>query len=291
MITVLTGATGFIGTRLIRLLQRDDRQVRIVTRQPRPRCYSWDSIADAVDGAAAVIHLAGEPVAQRWTPDVKRRIRESRLDGTRRVVEALRTARNRPRVLVSASAIGYYGSRGDEVLTEASGAGSGFLPEVCQAWEGMALEAESFSVRVVLPRIGIVLGREGGMLKKVLPPFRAGLGGRLGSGEQWMSWIHVDDLVDLILFALREQVQGPVNAVAPEPVKNTVFTQTLAAALHRPALMPVPGFALRLAFGEMGEVMVSSQRVKPAVVRTAGFAFRFPTLAQALDDLLVQGSR
>jgi uncharacterized protein (TIGR01777 family) len=188
-------------------------------------------------------------------------------------------------VLISASAIGYYGSRGEEILTESSAPGTGFLPDVCVEWERAASEAASSGVRVASARIGIVLGAEGGMLKQVLTPFRLGVGGPLGSGRQWMSWIHVDDLVEMLVFALSNpDLAGPFNAVAPEPVRNADFTKALATAVRRPALIPVPGFALKLAFGDMAEVMLASQRVLPAGMRSAGFAYRYPNLDAALAD-------
>jgi uncharacterized protein (TIGR01777 family) len=243
--------------------------------------------ADSLAGADAIVHLAGEPLAQRWTPEAKRRIRGSRVEGTRRLVEALPALPRRPAVLVCASAIGYYGSRGEEVLTESSAPGEGFLTELCLAWEKTAGLAEALDLRVVNLRNGIVLGPEGGALAKMLLPFRLGLGGRLGSGRQWMSWIHIDDLVGLIRLALeRSELRGPINATAPNPVTNSEFTDTLAAVLYRPALLPVPAFALRALFGEMGEVMLGSQRVLPRVAESAGFQFQYPDLKQALEHLL-----
>jgi uncharacterized protein (TIGR01777 family) len=205
------------------------------------------------------------------------------------VVEAIEAARKRPSVLVSASAIGYYGSRGDEVLTEQSPPGSGFLPEVCVEWEREAQAAARLGVRVALLRIGIVLGPGGGMLKSVLPPFKAGLGGRLGSGKQWMSWIHLDDLAGMIVFAIEDaRVNGPVNAVAPQPVRNSDFTLAVAHTVHRPAVFPVPLFALKLRFGEMAEVILESQRVSPEAATSAGFRYRYPSLDEALAGSMIQ---
>ena len=233
------------------------------------------------------MHLAGEPVAQRWTADVKRKIRDSRIVGTRNLVHGLSTLSKRPRVLLSASATGYYGSRGDETLTENSKPGDDFLAQVCIDWEKEARMAESLGMRVVCLRTGIVLGKERGALQKILPPFRLGLGGRLASGKQWMPWIHVDDLVGLIQFALsREQVSGPMNGTAPKPVTNTEFTETLAQALHRPAVFTVPGFALRLAYGEMASVVLASTRAMPAVAQSNGYRFEFQELALALADII-----
>ena len=238
-------------------------------------------------GADAVIHLAGEPVAQRWTPEVKNRIRGSRVDGTRHLVNALSTESRRPQVLICASAIGIYGSRGDEVLTENSSRGDDFLARLVIDWEQAALLAEALGIRVVRLRFGVILGRDGGALAKMLPPFRFGLGGRLGSGRQWTSWIHIDDVINLILFALATPaVRGAVNATAPEPVTNAEFTKELAAALHRPAIFPVPKFALNLLFGEMAGVVLASQRVIPEAAKNAGFEFEYPQLGPALRRLL-----
>lgn len=275
----VTGAGGFIGGALVRCLSQDGHSTVVVPRgRPDPAL---------LEGAGAVVHLAGEPVAQRWTPAAKQRIRASRAEGTLHLVEAIASLASAPATLVSASAIGFYGSRGDEVLTETSSPGADFLASVCAEWESAAARAAGSGVRVVSLRIGMVLGPHGGALAKMLLPFRLGLGGRLGSGRQWMSWIHVDDLVALIRFALDERsLMGPVNATAPEPVTNAEFTRELGRALGRPAVLPVPAFALRLLFGEMSEVLLSSQRVAPAAAQAAGFAFRHPRLAPALRNLL-----
>jgi hypothetical protein len=233
------------------------------------------------------VNLAGENVAQRWTTAIKKRIYESRVDGTRAVVRALAGLDQKPSVLINASAIGYYGSRGDEILTEGSAPATDFLGVLCAAWEREAREAESFGVRVVCPRVGVVLGHAGGALSRMLPAFRLGAGGRLGSGNQWMSWIHLDDLVNLIAFGLSNAaLKGPVNATVPHPVSNAEFTQELARALHRPAIFPVPGFALKLLFGEMSSMLLGGQRVVPQAALAAGFAFRYSDLGSALADLL-----
>jgi uncharacterized protein (TIGR01777 family) len=236
--------------------------------------------------ADAVIHLAGEPVAQRWNDDVKRRIRESRVAGTSNLVQALAKLETRPRTLICASAVGYYGSRGDETLTESSSPGSDYLAEVCQAWEKAAQDAESLGVRVVRMRTGLVLDPRGGALARMLPPFKLGIGGKLASGRQWNSWIHIEDLSGLFHLALTAPIQGPVNGVSPNPVTNADFTRTLAAAVKRPAIFPVPAMGLKLLFGEMGEVLLSSQRVLPKTAESAGYRFRFPQLGAALADLL-----
>ncbi len=293
----VTGATGFIGKRLVERLLEQGHAVHIVGRTPRTPLPSnvlfslWNATAgeppaECIAEADAVVHLAGEPVSQRWTPEVKRRIWSSRVDGTRHLVQALARRQTPLPVLVSASAVGYYGSRGDEILTEQSPPGSGFPAELAVAWEREALQATALGTRVVVPRIGMVLGR-GGALALMLPPFKAGLGGRIGDGCQWMSWIHLDDLVNLILFAIETPaLQGPVNATAPNPVRNAEFTQTLGRVLRRPTLFPVPLFALRLLFGEMSEVMLASQRVLPKAAEAAGFKFSFPDLGPALKHLL-----
>jgi uncharacterized protein (TIGR01777 family) len=284
VILTVTGATGFIGTRLAGRLRGEGHEIRIVSRRGP---FTWERIAEAVDGSAALIHLAGEPVAQRWNAEVKRRIRGSRVVTTRRLVDAIGGAKHRPSALVSASAIGYYGERGEELLTEESPPGRDFLAEVCVEWEREAARATEFGLRVANPRIGIVLGREGGMLNRTLTPFRVGVGGRIGSGRQWMSWIHVDDLVNMIAFAATSPaLTGPFNATAPNPVRNSEFTAVLARTVHRPAILPVPAFALKALFGEMAEVILASQRVEPRAAATAGFVFQYPQLDTALASLV-----
>ena len=213
-------------------------------------------------------------------------IRESRVAGTRHLVEALAKLERKPEVLICASAIGYYGSRGDEILTESASPGSGYLSEVCVAWEKEAQAAEALGIRVVLVRTGIVLDARGGALARMLPPFRMAVGGKFGSGQQWMSWIHLDDLAAIFQFALERPLSGPVNGVAPNPVINAEFTKELAAAVHRPAIFPVPGLALRMLFGEMSGMLLGSQRVIPQAAYAAGFSFKYRELAPALADLL-----
>jgi uncharacterized protein (TIGR01777 family) len=276
----LTGGSGFIGGRLVPRLRARGHECLL-----KKHGEGWP--AGSLDGADAVIHLAGEPVAQRWTTSVKQRIRDSRVEGTRKLVRAIAAARPKPAVLVSGSAIGIYGSRGDEILTEASEPGEGFLADVVREWESAADEAVPLGIRVVKIRTGIALGPEGGTLKKLLPIFRAGLGGRVASGRQWMSWIHADDLADLFMFAVRQEtVHGVLNGTAPDPATNAEFTCELASAVHRPAVFPVPLFALRLLYGEMADVVVASQRVLPRAVDDAGFRFRYPELRVALEALL-----
>ena len=293
----LTGASGFIGRRLMKLLSSSGHSLHVLSRHagtnlpPGVKLSVWDATAGlppeaGLRGSDCVIHLAGEPVAQRWTAESKRRIRESRVQGTRSLVEAMGKLAEPPRALVCASAIGYYGSRGDEILTEASTPGSDFLSELCIAWEGEAAAAEQFGVRVARIRTGIVLAPHGGALGRMLPPFRLGLGGRIGNGRQWMSWIHLDDLCEMFRFAAEHQVRGAMNGVAPDSMPNVDFTRALASAVHRPALLPVPAFALRAMFGEMAGLLLSSQRVAAKGAEQAGFQFRFLKLAPALADLL-----
>lgn len=290
---LLTGATGFIGERLIRRIHEGGHFVSLFTRHVRERedrnvgQFFWDmkglAPSEPFRHVDCVIHLAGEPVAQRWTPETKRRIRDSRILGTRHLVTSIARLEAPPKILISASAVGYYGSRGDELLTEQSPAGTGFLAETCVAWENEADWLAELDVRVVKVRIGIVLGPEGGALKKMLLPFRFGLGGPLGNGKQWMSWIHVDDLVEMILFAaMNASVRGAINGVGPAPVTNRDFTRALGAALHRPAVLPAPEFALRAALGEMAEVVLGSQRVLPKAAEQAGFGFRYNAIDKAL---------
>ena len=293
----VTGGTGFIGKGLVERLLADGHAVHIVGRSPRTalppntRFSLWDAMAgeppvECLEEADAVVHLAGEPIAQRWTPEIKRRILASRVDGTRHLVQGI-GRRDRPLpVLVSVSGIDYYGSRGDEILTEDSTAGRGFLPDVCVGWEREARKAEQLGARVMVLRFGLVLG-PGGALAKMLPPFKMGLGGRLGDGQQWMSWIHAADVVNLIAFVLEQpSVKGPVNATSPNPARNADFTQALARVLRRPAILPVPLFGLRLLFGEMSEVLLASHRVLPKAAEAAGFKFGFPDLGPALKHLL-----
>lgn len=246
---------------------------------------------DALDfsGVDAVINLAGEPINQRWNEERKRRFRESRVDFTREVVAAIAALPEgeRPEVLVSASAVGYYGNRGDQFLAESEAPGSGFLEDLCRDWEQAAREAEALGVRVVIVRIGIVLGKGGGAFAQLRTIFRSGIGGRLGDGSQWMPWIHIDDLREGIVHAVTSgSLAGPVNGTAPAPERNVDFTRKLAAAVHRPALLPVPGFALKIVFGEFASSLLHSQRAVPAALVADGFSFRFNTLEEALADLL-----
>ena len=298
MNVTLTGATGFIGTPLVqRLLSRGHSLHLLGHKQPAGLPPSvefsiWASTQDdppvqALQGADAIIHLAGEPVAQRWTPEVKQRIRKSRVEGTLKLAQSLKSLSRLPGVLICASATGIYGSRGDEELTESSAPGDGFLAETTVEWEKAADFAEALGVRLVKIRTGVVLGKGGGALKKMLPPFRLGLGGPIGSGRQWMSWIHLDDITGLFLYALENPLlRGPVNGTAPTPVTNAEFSRELGRALHRPAIMWVPEFALKLMFGEMASVVLASQRVLPKAAREAEYQFKYPELAPALASIV-----
>lgn len=270
MKVAVTGSSGFVGSALVRALRAAGDEVIAVPR-------GTAEIGDA----DAVANLAGSPIAVRWTAHRKREILTSRVEGTRRIVDAIARRETPPRVLVSASAIGFYGHRGDEQLSEESTGGTDFLADVVREWEAAAAATR---VRLVQLRFGIVLGRDGAALAKMLPPFRMGVGGRLGTGAQWMSWISLHDLVRVIRFAIDEStLNGPVNAVAPNPVTNTEFTATLGHVLHRPAVVPVPALALRALFGEMaGLTMLASQRVRPLRLERAEFQFDDPSLEGAL---------
>ncbi|HSU30088.1 MAG TPA: TIGR01777 family oxidoreductase [Bryobacteraceae bacterium] len=291
---LLTGASGFIGSKIVELLLSQGHSVNYLGRKrsqqldSRAAFHHWNTSEppplDSIPRLDAVVHLAGEPVAQHWSPEVKRRIYNSRIMGTRSLVSAIGRLEYKPSVLVSASATGYYGSRGDELLTEQSSPGSDFLAEVCRDWEREASRAREFNVRVVPIRVGIVLGRNGGALKQMLPIFRLGLGGKLGSGKQWMPWIHLHDLARLFVFAAEHaEIESPLNGVR-QSVTNQVFTRELGRALNRPSLFTVPRFALKAAFGEMSDALLSSARVLPEETTKAGFEFQFPELGPALKE-------
>ena len=294
---LITGASGFIGRNLVARLLAHGHEVNYLGRKRSPILDSraafhlWNGVdlppLDSVPTLDAVVNLAGEPVAQRWNEEVKQRIHQSRVEGTRRLVDALSKLKHKPRALISASATGYYGDRGEETLTEDSVPGNDFLADVCVAWEREALRADEFGIRVVLIRIAPVLGRGGGLLAKVLPVFRAGLGGNLGSGKQWMPWIHIDDLIELFVFAAAQpDMCGPYNATTPEPVTNAQFTSALAREVRRPAWLGVPQAALRLAFGEVAGSMMASQRILPKRTLDAGFSFKLSQLMAALRSLV-----
>lgn len=288
----ITGASGLIGSLLSPVLTaKGHRVTALVRRRPRQGELQWAGPGfqlPAVDllGFDAIIHLAGENIGVRWTEARKREIFASRVEGTRAIARAMAEAapQGGPRILLAASAIGYYGNRGDEILIEASSSGTGFLADVVKAWEAASEPAESAGVRVVRLRMGLPLTPKGGVLERLLLPFRLGMGGRIGDGQQWMSWIGSDDLIAVYLLALEsDEVRGVVNTVAPEPVRNEEFTRVLARVLHRPAMVPVPPAALRLAYGTMAEeTILSSTRVRPAGLLDRGFPFKFPVLESAL---------
>jgi len=300
MKALVTGATGFVGPRLLQLLDRplvvsrDPDRARRVIGHLADAVIRWNPMdgplpAEALAGVDAVFHLAGESVAAgRWTRAQKDRIRESRVVGTRHLVQGIAECGHKPAVLVSASAVGWYGDRGDDELTESAAPADDFLAEVCVEWEREARAAERLGTRVVTARTGIVLGMgAGGALERMLLPFRLGAGGPLGSGRQWMPWIHVDDLARMYVHAaVHPEIAGPMNAVSPHPVRNSEFTRALARQLHRPAFMPAPYLGLRIVFGEFAKVLFASQRVVPRVALETGFEFRYPEIAAALREIL-----
>lgn len=284
---LVTGGTGFVGAPLCHALRGAGHTVRVVTRDPSladETAVAWDDVGQAMRETEAVVNLAGEPIAaRRWKDEQKRKIRDSRVETTRRLVAAMAATEPRPAVLLSASAVGYYGPHGDEPLDESAGPGSDFLADVCTAWENEALAAERAGVRVVRLRLGIVLAADGGALARMLRPFRAFVGGPIGSGQQWMSWIHRDDVTGLVVAALEDdRWRGAVNATAPEPVTNAEFARTLGRTLSRPAVLRTPALVLRLALGEMAEMLLTGQRVLPRVAEQRGYRWRYPTLASAL---------
>jgi uncharacterized protein (TIGR01777 family) len=290
----ITGASGMVGSALVSLLEGEGHTVvRLVRREPRgPGEARWDPAsghtpAASLQGVDAVVNLAGENIGERWTPERQQRMRDSRVEATQRLARTLAGMARRPAVLVNASAVGYYGDRGDEVLTEQSAHGGGFLAGLVRDWEGATTEAARAGIRVVLPRMGVVLSAGGGALAKMLPPFRLGLGGPLGTGRQWMSWISLDDAVGVIHRAIHDaSLSGPVNSVAGA-TRNSDFVAALGEALHRPALIPVPAFALKLGFGQMAEeTILFSQRAEPAVLAGLGHTFLHPSLEVALQAAL-----
>ena len=299
MRALVTGATGFVGDRLLAHLQepvvlsRDGANAERDLAKFGVKAFSWNPTkelapAEAFAGIDTVFHLAGESVASgRWTSAKKVRMRESRIAGTRNLVATLAALPVKPKVLVSASAVGYYGDRGDEILDESASPAGDYLAELCQGWEREALAAKAHGIRVVTIRIGIVLGPKGGALAKMLTPFYLGAGAPLGSGKQYMPWIHLEDLVRMMLFAAeRENVHGALNGTAPSPVTNREFTKTLGRAIHRPTFMPpVPGFMLNIMFGEFGSILLNSQRAIPKAAEQAGFKFEYPQLESALQNI------
>jgi uncharacterized protein (TIGR01777 family) len=301
----VTGATGLIGPPLVAALRERGAEVTVLSRDPqraratlqRVQAERWEPLrepapAQVLEGRQAVVHLAGAPVAQRWSRRARRAIRDSRVLGTRNLIEGLRHARARPATLISSSAIGYYGLHGEEPLDEDSPPGAGFLARVCAAWEQEAQAAQELGMRVLLLRTGVVLDPAGGALAKMLPPFKLGIGGPVAGGRQYVSWIHREDLIGMIEQALAdERWRGPVNATAPRPVTNRELSRALAAVLNRPAVLPVPALALLLLYGEMAEVVTGGARVLPAKALVLGYRFRQPELTPALRSALGSPSR
>lgn len=294
---LISGASGLVGTAAASALRADKHEVNRFVRPGgtcSPRDVRWDPAlgfvdADAMEGAEAIVHLAGAGIGDaRWSEARKKSLCESRVNSTRTLVGAVARLRRKPRILLAASAVGYYGNRGDDVLNESSANGEGFLAALARDWELESLRAQSIGLRVVLLRFGMILSAEGGALPRMATPFKLGLGGRLGSGRQWVSWIALEDVVGVIRGALADDaLSGPVNVVSPAPVRNVELTKALASALHRPAVFPVPGSALRLAFGEMAvELLLASQRVEPARLIEKRYAFRLPELEPALRSML-----
>jgi uncharacterized protein (TIGR01777 family) len=301
----LTGATGLIGPTLLAALRDEDAQVTVLSRDPEQACallnrtgstpveaVRWNPLsepapAEALTARDAVVHLAGENVAQRWTTKARAAIRDSRVIGTRNLLAGLRDAESAPSTLISASAIGYYGSHGEEPLDEDAPAGDDFLAGVCAAWEAEAQRAAELGIRVVRVRTGVVLDSKGGALAKMLPAFRLGVGGPVAGGRQYISWVHRDDLAGMIVAALTdERWSGPINATAPVPVTNRDFSRALGRVLRRPSLLPVPGVALRLLYGEMAEIVTGGARVVPAKPLVLGYRFRRPELEEALRSAI-----
>jgi hypothetical protein len=290
---VVSGASGFIGSALVPFLTSQGYQVARLVRskvQPGGKDIHWDPSAGFIDvpaleGCEAAVHLAGENIAEgRWSSEKKARIRNSRVEGTHLLAEALSELKSKPKVLVCASAVGFYGNRGAEIVREDSSPGSGFLAEVCQEWEAAAKPAKAKGIRVVHLRTGIVLSANGGALGKMLLPFKMGVGGVIGSGEQYWSWISIDDMLGVVHLALTNpQLNGPVNAVSPNPATNREFTKTLGRVLSRPTIFPMPAFVARAVFGEMGEEMLlASTRAEPSRLVAAGYRFKHPELESAL---------
>lgn len=297
MKVAISGVSGLIGTALRSSLTSDGHEIVALTRRttiPPLETISWDLEngrfdASGLENVDAVIHLAGEPVAQRWNDSRKEAIRNSRVGGTKLLVEGLKTLKNPPKLLVSASAVGFYGDGGDEELDESSPPGKGFLPDVCQAWEKATMEALGLGIRAVCIRTGIVLSTKGGALGQMLLPFKLGAGGPIGNGSQWMPWIHIDDIVGAFRYVIaNEDLVGAVNGTSPNPATNADFTKALGRALHRPAFIPVPGFGLKLLFGEMSQILLEGQRAVPKKLQFAGYEFKYPNLDDALEDVIRQ---
>jgi uncharacterized protein (TIGR01777 family) len=300
---VITGGSGLIGSAVAREMGGAGHEVVVLSRDPskvkglppNTRAVQWDgktgaswsSLLDGLDGDTAIVHLAGEGIAEgRWTESRKRRIRDSRVESGRAVLEAIRQAKTKPKTLLQGSAVGFYGPCGNEVVTEGHAPGTDFLADVCVDWEASTAGAEALGVRRAILRTGIVLSRDGGALPKMSLPFKLGVGGSLGGGRQWIPWIHLADEVGAIRFLLeRDDARGPFNLTAPQPLTNRDFSRALGKALHRPSLAPAPGFALRLVLGEMADMLLNGQRAVPQRLLEMGYVFRFPEALQALRNL------
>ena len=297
MKVAISGASGLIGTALRSSLTSDGHEVIALTRRASfspLETITWDLDqgrfdASALEGVDAVVHLAGEPVAKRWNQARKNAIRQSRVRGTKLLVEGLKSLKNPPKLLVSASAVGFYGDGGDTELDESAPPGEGFLSDVCHEWEKATMEALGLGIRAVCMRTGIVLSTQGGALGQMLLPFKLGLGGPLGSGKQWMPWIHIDDIVGAFRYVMaNDDLVGAVNGTSPNPATNADFTKALGRALHRPAVLPVPAFGLKLLFGEMAQILLEGQRALPKKLLFTGYEFKYPDLSSALEDVIGQ---
>jgi uncharacterized protein len=292
---LITGASGLIGEALQKSFSEKDYEMLLAGRRfiNKPDHVVWDAdkgfdeeALKKIEGVDLIIHLAGEPISDwRWTEDKKKRIMDSRINGTRTIIDAISKLKTKPKTLISASAIGYYGDRGDDVLTERGGVGDTFLATTCRDWEAEARKAENYGVRVVLNRTGIVLSKDGGALATMLTPFSLGVGGVVGSGKQWMSWITLDDFIGAVNFEIEnDSIEGAVNVVSPNPVTNEEFTKSLGEVIHRPTFLPLPKFAVDLMMGEMGDaLLLDSARVAPEKLLKAGFEFEFTELKPALE--------
>ena len=300
MKVLVTGATGFVGTRLVNELFKAGHEVNLLSRNAAQakakfsipvNAFSWNTAElppkEAFAGVEAVVNLAGEGIAnKRWSESQKKKIYDSRITGTTNLLKGLHNAGVKPKVIVSATAIGFYGDRGNEILKEDAKKGSGFLADVCADWEKAASE-NATGIRLVNLRIGVVLGSNGGMLQKLLPLFKLALGGPVGNGKQWMSWVHVDDLVSLMLYSIaNESVSGILNAVAPKPVTNGDFTKAMGQTLSRPAVLPAPAFGIKLAMGELSALVLDSQKVSSEKAEHLGFKFEYPTIDKALNEIV-----
>lgn len=301
MKALITGATGFIGRRLLKslkqpvVLSRDAKRAQQALAEHNATIFEWNAQqgpppSDVFAGVEAVFHLAGEPVAdRRWNAAKKQSIRDSRVLGTRHLVEGLLAAAERPKVLVCCSAVGIYGQRGNEPLDEQSTAADDFLARVCKEWEAEAARASEAGIRAVSVRVGVVLGRGGGAIAKMLLPFKLGLGGRLGSGKQWMPWVHLDDVVGIMLHAASNaDVSGPINATAPTPTTNLQFTKALGRALGRPTIFPMPAIMLRLIVGQFADIVLSSQNITPRVAQQTGYSFQYADIDSALQEIVAR---